>query len=172
MDAYRIDRWVQGLSALGIFAGLVLVALELNQSARLVRAELGAGSMSYRQTLLTSVQGETLAAALAAAIEAPAALTREQQVILDAWYANVVGQVLRQRYLLRLGVFEDPIEPFAAVQARAYFGNSYARAWWSEHRADYPSALRDLLDEEIDALPVDRDRQAMDRVRRAAAGAD
>ncbi|MEE4299151.1 MAG: hypothetical protein V2J24_06890, partial [Pseudomonadales bacterium] len=77
-----MDRWVQGLSALGILFGLVLVTLELNQSARLVRAELGSGSMEYRQNLLTSVRGETLAAALAQSIDDPTHLTREQQVVL------------------------------------------------------------------------------------------
>lgn len=164
-----MDRWVQGLSALGILFGLVLVTLELNQSARLVRAELGSGSMEYRQNLLTSVRGETLAAALAQSIDDPASLTREQQVVLHAWYQDAVGQVLRQTYLLRLGVFEDPVEPFAAVQASTYFGTAWAQAWWQEHRADYPDYLRALLDAEIAALPPDRDRRALDRVMAAIA---
>lgn len=164
MDSHRMDRWVQGLSALGILFGLVLVTLELNQSARLVRAELGSGSMEYRQNLLSSVRGETLAAALAQSIDDPAGLTREQQVVLHAWYQDVVGQVLRQSYLVRLGVFQDPVEPFAAIQARTYFGTAWAQAWWQENRTSYPEYLRALFDEEIEALAPDRDLRAFDRV--------
>ncbi|MEE4361819.1 MAG: hypothetical protein V2I63_09885, partial [Pseudomonadales bacterium] len=99
----RLDRWIQIAGALGIIGGLVLVTLELQQSALLVRADLGSGSMAYRQTLLTSVQGEDLAEALAQALEDPAGLDAREQIILDAYYANVMGQILRQGYLLRLG---------------------------------------------------------------------
>ena len=153
-----IDRWVQILGALGIFAGLVLVSMELGQTALLGRAELGSGSMSYRQTLLTSVQGEGLAAALATAIDDPDALTTEQQVILDAWYDDVMGQVQRQRYLLSLGVFKDPLEPFAKRQARTYFGNAYAQAWWRHHRSHLSEGLVAIMDPVIASITADRDR--------------
>lgn len=155
----RFDRWIQIIGALGIVAGLVLVGLQLGQSARLTRAELGSGSMAYRQTLLTSVQGEGLADALAQAIEDPAGLDAAQQVVLDAWYSNVMGQVLRQRYLLRLEVFKDPLAPFAEIQARSYFGNGYAQAWWRRHRDGYPEEIVGLMDPVIEALPPDRDRR-------------
>ncbi|MEL7045735.1 MAG: hypothetical protein AAGL66_12035, partial [Pseudomonadota bacterium] len=102
----RFDRWVQITGALGIVAGLLLVGLEMRQSALLVRAELGSGSMTYRQNLLSSVRGEDLASAIAQAIDDPAAVSLQQQVILDAWYDDVLGQVLRQRYLLGLDVFK------------------------------------------------------------------
>lgn len=161
----RFDRWIQIVGALGIVGGLVLVGLQLGQSARLTRAELGSGSMAYRQTLLTSVRGEGLAGALAQAIEDPSALDTTQQVILDAWYADVLGQVLRQRYLLRLEVFRDPLAPFAAIQARSYFGNGYAQAWWRRHRDDYPGELVALMDPVIDALPPDRDRRDFEALR-------
>lgn len=159
MGYERFDRWIQIIGALGIVAGLVLVGLQLGQSARLTRAELGSGSMAYRQTLLTSVRGEGLADALAQAIEDPAGLDTTQQVILHAWYSDVLGQVLRQRYLLRLEVFQDPLAPFAEIQARSYFGNGYARAWWRRHRDGYPEEIVALLDPVIEALPPDRDRQ-------------
>ncbi|MEE4300760.1 MAG: hypothetical protein V2J24_15075, partial [Pseudomonadales bacterium] len=90
--------------------------------------------------------------------------------VLHAWYQDVVGQVLRQSYLVRLGVFEDPVAPFAAIQARTYFGTAFARAWWAEHRTDYPDYLRAYLDDEIAALPPDRDRRALDRIMEAASG--
>lgn len=152
-----------------LVAGLVLVALELSQSRRLVRAELGSGSIAYRQSLLESIQGEGLAAALAQSIEDPAQLGVEQQIILDAWYEDVMGQVLRQRYLLRLGVFEDPLEPFARIQARAYFSNAYARAWRQQHRDNYPQELVALMAPLIEGLPVNRDRDAFRVLRREAA---
>jgi len=170
MTFQRFDRWVQIIGALGIIAGLALVAVELSQSRQLARAELGSGSMAYRQTLLTSVQGEGLAAALAQAIEEPAALSIEQQVVLDAWYDDVMGQVLRQRYLFRLHVFQDPVEPFARIQARAYFGNAYARAWWRRNRDGYPDELVKIMDPVIEGMPVDRDRREFEALR-AEAGA-
>lgn len=83
MSFRPFDRWVQITGAVGIIAGVVLVAVELSQGQQLARAELGSGSMAYRQSLLTSVQGEGLAAALAQAVEAPAELSIEQQVVLD-----------------------------------------------------------------------------------------
>lgn len=170
MSYQRLDRWVQIVGALGIVAGLVLVAVELSQSRRLVRAELGSGSIAYRQSLLESIQGEGLAAALAQSIEDPARLSVEQQIILDAWYDDVMGQVLRQRYLLRLGVFKDPLEPFARIQARAYFGNAYARTWWRRHRDNYPQELVALMAPVIRGLPENRDRDAFRILREEAAG--
>jgi hypothetical protein len=154
-----IDRWVQILGALGIFAGLYLVSIELGQGALLGRAELGSGSMSYRQNLLTSIQGEGLADALATAIDDPADLSTQQQVILDAWYDDVMGQVLRQSYLLSLGVFKDPIEPFARTQARVYFGNAYAQAWWQHNKGHYSETLVNVMDPVISSLSPDRDRR-------------
>lgn len=168
MSFQRFDRWVQITGAIGIIAGLVLVAVELSQSRKLARAELGSGSMAYRQTLLTSVQGEGLAAALARAIEDPAGLSVEQQVVLDAWYDDVMGQVLRQRYLLRLGVFEDPVGPFARIQARAYFGNPYARAWWRRNREGYPDELVDIMGPVIEGMAVDRDGREFEALRAEA----
>lgn len=164
-----VDRWVQILGALGIFAGLYFVAMELGQGALLGRAELGSESMSYRQTLLTSIQGEGLAAALAASINDPETLSTEQQVVLDAWYDDVMGQVLRQRYLLSLGIFKDPIEPFARRHARTYFGNAYAQAWWEQNKGKYGDTLLAIMDPVISALPPDRDQAEFDTLKEAAA---
>ncbi|MEM1191505.1 MAG: hypothetical protein AAGI72_23440 [Pseudomonadota bacterium] len=165
----RFDRWVQMSGALGIVAGLLLVGLELKQSALLVRAELGSGSMTYRQNLLSSVRGEDLASALAQAIDDPAVVSLQQQVILDAWYDDVLGQVLRQRYLLGLDVFKDPLEPFARTQARVYFGNPYAQAWWRRNRSGYPEAIVSVMDPVIDGIDPQRDLREFEALRADAA---
>jgi hypothetical protein len=168
MSYQRIDRWTHIIGALGIVAGLVLVAIELSQGRRLARAELGSGSIAYRQSLLESIQGEGLAAALAQSIEEPAGLSVEQQIILDAWYDDVMGQVLRQRYLLRLGIFKNPLEPFARIQARAYFGNAYAQAWWQRNRDQYPQELVAIMAPVIETLTAQRDRLAFQQLREEA----
>ncbi len=165
----RFDRWVQIIGALGIVAGLLLVGLELRQSARLVRAELGSGSMAYRQNLLTSVRGEELAAALAQATSDPAAVSIQQQVILDAWYDDVIGQVLRQRYLLGLDVFKDPLEPFARTQARVYFGNAYAQAWWRRNRDGFPDSIVSIMNPVIEGIDPQRDLREFEALRAEAA---
>lgn len=152
--------WLQIVGNLSVVAGLALVALQLNQSAHLMRAELG--SSSYDRVLAANhmiVDGE-LAAVWAKTYEAPTELTLTEMVRLDGYLDSLVDNVEAEHWLLGLGIFEGSIEEMVSIYAGIISGNKFAMSWWLEAKSNYPPDLVAQFDRHINnaAHPVDIDR--------------
>ncbi len=158
MNTQKLNDWLQLGAALGVIAGLGLVAYELRQQHQLVRAELASDTFSAFEDVGRSLQSEPVAAAYAKSIMAPETLTPEEQVIVEGLYLETMNVFLiRQEYFVSRGFFEIDRDQIGIQGAGLMLAGKYGRTWWEENRMNYPLFVREVMDghaASIDALPI------------------
>ena len=141
----QATEWVQGIAAIAVIAGLVLVIWELRQSRQVATAQLTSDAMSQTLQLDLSQVGDDPKVALARACQDPNSLTIEDLVVLRSYYIATVGVVFRaflieQRSELYEGIWIDAGEGrFPDV-----FYSRAGRLWWARQQHVYPKELVDL----------------------------
>ena len=158
MNLQKLNDWLQLGAALGVIAGLGLVAYELRQQHQLVRAELASDTFSAFQDVGRSLQSEPVAAAYAKSIMAPDTLTPEEQVIVEGLYLEMMNVFLiRQEYFVSRGFFEIDRDQIGIQGAGFIFAGDHGRNWWSENRRKFPPFVGEIMDghaERGDGLPT------------------
>jgi hypothetical protein len=127
------SRWLTLAANLAILAGLVLVAIELNQNSQLTRTALIAEGSALENQIWTPLATELPGEIIAKAVECPEKLTYADFLALDGFYYTSFNDVYREYELNREGLFT--VEEWKAeVEAYAYWflGNDFGRAWWEE----------------------------------------
>jgi hypothetical protein len=131
----QLNEWLKLAGNLGVFAGLALVALQMQQANHIARAEQGGERDKAYQDLEIGMIGEQGPAAWVKSVMDPAAMTLEQIRVMDAYLINEVI-VLR-----RTGLQEEAgLLPPGSMKERVndsvlyFFGNEFAQAWWSYER--------------------------------------
>lgn len=133
MLSENASRWLSIGANLAILAGLVLVAVELNQNSRLTRTALIAEGSALENQIWTPLATELPGEVIAKAVECPEKLTYADFLALDGFYYTSFNDVYREYELKREGLFTEE-EWKAEVEAYAYWflGNDFGRAWWDE----------------------------------------
>lgn len=127
----RATDIAQLLTGLAVVAGLLMVFYELRQAKTLALADLL--SEAYSETLedWRTVMGEYPAVALSKACHDPGSLTREERVILNAYYENALTQVSRLQVMENVGDFDSHWELAAGAFMSPILRSEYGR-WWFE----------------------------------------
>ena len=135
MDIVRLSEWLQLVAAVGVIAGLMLVAYELRQNQELTRAQLNSETLAAMENLSRSRQQEPLARAIAKTHEAPLELTPAERVMLDGYYVESFQTIIREFTFIRSGLYEDELDFYIAVFARNVLLTEYGKLWWADTRS-------------------------------------
>ena len=138
MEFDRLNRWLALAANLGLLAGLIMVALQLNQTSELARAQLiNEGNIAVSQ-VWTGLMGEDSAEAIAKSIENPSEMTFADFMVVDAYLYTAMNIFHRNYRLAHEGVF-DPTDWQQAIDSTAtwFLGNAFGRAWWEEEARDF-----------------------------------
>lgn len=151
-----INKWLQLAGNLGIVLGLLLVVVQLKQTADLTKTQLLYDESQRQIELETKVVGEEGARVWAKSLTEPAQLTLEEQRIIEALLWSFVEQ-LRAAYMLgELGLLDDGEWKTRVRGETGFFlANPYARAWWSnfsESNEILPPELIAAVDERLAEL--------------------
>ena len=127
------SRWLTLVANLAILAGLVLVAVELNQNSQLARTALIAEGSALENQIWTPLIGELPGEIIAKAVECPQRLTYADFMALDGFLYTSFNDVYREYELHKEGLFTEE-EWKAEVEAYAHWflGNDFGRVWWEE----------------------------------------
>lgn len=137
---HQVNDWMKLLGNLGVFAGLMLVALQMQQANQIAQGEHAAERSKAYQDLEIGIMGEEAASVWVKSIFNPASMTREDIRIMDAMLVTEVGVIKRigiqeRAGLLPPGSFKNEI----ATGVAYWFGNEFAQTWWKyeqEHQGD------------------------------------
>jgi len=165
MEARRISEWLQVISSFGVLAGLILVALQIQQSTTLVRAELRSSAADAWINIDASKQSEGFAGVLAKSIVKPQELTVAEILELDGYLFTYIDQLGRDRDLYDAGIFDDPPELLVRGSLYDYFGNEFARAWWAETKWKFDSDIVEVIDDEMKDISESQDVEYIERIR-------
>ncbi len=168
----KMGQWLQVGANIGILAGLVLVALQMQQSLDLARIQLEKQEAEAYTATEMDIAGENFAQVWQKSIEQPQDLTLAEMRVMEAglWGHGIVRWVNSYR-LYELGLLDDE-EWKIAVSADVPFalGNSYGRAWWEvlknkPHIAAYiGQELIDHIDSVVKSSPTDYVKQNYRRI--------
>jgi len=129
----KLGQWLQVLSNLGLFAGLILVAIQINQTHSLMRAEHGSRFYEHRMNFAAAAMGENYADALAQAAIDPKTLTPPELLVLHYAFEYKVNEINRNAYLVEQGILRE--EMFLSGVDAGYpefADNVVSRAWWKQ----------------------------------------
>ncbi len=165
MKASKISEWLQVIGSFGVLAGLILVALQIQQNTVLVRAELVSNASDAWINIDASKQSENFASVLAKSIVNPQELTTAEILELDGYLFTYIDQLDRDRDLYDLGVFDTPPEALVRGSLSDYFGNEFARAWWVETKWKFALDIVEAIDREMENISVSQDIDYIERIK-------
>ncbi len=165
MKATKISEWLQVIGSFGVLAGLILVALQIQQNTVLVRAELVSNASDAWINIDASKQSESFASVLAKSIVKPQELTAAEILELDGYLFTYIDQLDRDRDLYNLGVFGTPPEALVRGSLSDYFGNEFARAWWAETKWKFELDIVEAIDREMENISVSQDIDYIERIK-------
>ena len=161
MNTNRLDNWLQLIGAAAVLTGLVLVALELRQTADITHAELATGTGSHLIELQAQLVGSPFSETYARMLESPEDLTTAEMLELNAFLGQVVGIFLRETSLRGRGIFDEDSRILRGV-APEFFSNAYAQSWWASHRERFPPRVVELMDQTIPDLDENRNLRELE----------
>ena len=165
MKAGKIGEWLQVIGSFGVLAGLILVALQIQQNTVLVRAELRSNAADAWINIDASKQSESFASVLAKSIVEPQELTAAEILELDGYLFTYMDQLDRDQDLYDLGVFDNPPKSLVRGSLHDYFGNEFARAWWAETKWKFDADIAEIIDKEMESISVSQDTDYIGRIK-------
>ncbi len=107
MDADRVSKWMSLGASLGVLAGIILLAYEINQATLTTRAEIINNHSDRWVTIDLSWQDREFAAAWAKAMEDPKELTLTEMIQLNGFMWSYFDHIGTNRVLWELGILDD-----------------------------------------------------------------
>jgi hypothetical protein len=165
MNTQKLNDWLQLAAGVGVIAGLLMVAWEINQNAQLTRVQLNSDTFTGMEELARSLQQEPLALALAKSYETPEKLAAHELIILDGFYREAYMLVFREWVFIERGVYEDNLDSMIRIFSQNALGSDNGRVWWSESKYILPGArIRARIDQYVADYPPENSADRIGRM--------
>jgi hypothetical protein len=157
VDSAKISDWVQIVASLGVIAGLLLVAYELNQDrSHAIGASIVSGNDATRLRYVTEIESG-IADSFIKSFKSPDDLSDEEIFRLNSYLAFIVEQYGEWEALYEVGVLRYSGAENMDEDIRLRFTGRYGRAWYAAHRSwvasTYPK-IAEKLDRELESRPI------------------
>ena len=141
----KLNRWFTMLVNLSVLAGIVLVAIQIQQNTDITKAQMANEYYLLDAQLELTMMGESPALSLEKAIYFPDELNQEDAVILDRYFNFGILQLQRIRKMIELGVDDEELYQERAGYLIWRLGNEAGRRWWNQYALGEPNELsRDI----------------------------
>ena len=141
----KLNRWFTMLVNLSVLAGIVLVAIQIQQNTDITKAQMANEYYLLDAQLELTMMGESPALSLEKAIYFPYELNQEDAVILDRYFNFGILQLQRIRKMIELGVADEELYQERARYLKWHLGNEAGRRWWNQYAVGEPNELsRDI----------------------------
>ena len=105
----KLNRWFTMLVNLSVLAGIVLVAIQIQQNTDITKAQMANEYYLLDAQLELTMMGKSPALSLEKAIYFPYELNQEDAVILDRYFNFGILQLQRIRKMIELGVADEEL---------------------------------------------------------------
>ena len=168
MDANKVNKWLSLGANLGVLAGIILLAFEINQATLTTRAEMISSHNDRWVTIDLSWQDPEFAVAWAKAIEDPEELTVTEMIQLNGFMWSYFDHIDTISELYDLGIFDDsvdPVEQIISINAYIFFGNRYSQAWLEENRENIGPRTMEIVDQVLIEVSAEETLDSYNRIR-------
>ncbi len=145
MTSEQLNGWLTLGANVGVIAGLILVAVQINQNTQITQAQIANDYYLADMQLELAMMGENPAESLAKAVYTPDELTELDRVVLDRYFNYGLVQLGRLRKMDELGLAPEGWEDRIAY-LEWHLGNEVGRRWWATSRQTYSDDFRRKVD--------------------------
>jgi hypothetical protein len=142
-----VNKWLVALANIGVLAGFMLVAYQLNLNTEAIRLQVTVGMTQQQNAGELAFMGETTHEAFSIAMLDPAALTDAQ--IGQMWAYLGVGlnsnQNLWRAYETGF-INEEELDGIMALNIPNYLSSEFGLIYWKAVIQNYPSAFVNNVD--------------------------
>ena len=168
MKSERLNSWLQIASNFGLIFGLVLVAVQIQQTRDLTRLQMQLDLLAASQQMEQGLLGEEPGIAWAKSIRDPTSLSDAEVKSIDSYLINQLNHwewlvSMENAGLEEIGALEQSVRK----NAWFFFGNPFAKRWWVSVRdpGEWDPDLVRLLDAQIAKLGDDINARWLDEMR-------
>ncbi len=165
MDTDKINRWLTLSANVGVIAGLILVAVQINQYTQITKAQITNDYYLADMELELAMMGDNPAGSWIKAVYTPNDLTNEDAAIVDRYFNYGLVQIQRMQKMNELGLAEDDWED-RFDYLRWHLGNEVGRHWWAHIKEGYPEDFAQSIDKVLIAGNDTRNRDLLDSMQR------
>lgn len=150
MNIDALNRWLTLLSNLGVIAGFVLLAVQLNQNTRALEMQSFSDFSREVAAIEASNMGDSPNVSYAAAIDDPANLTSAQLVDVWAYMNGGLYASLHTWNAYKAGYASEADWALARSSAAAYVESPVGRILWKHAKAQlWPADFAAEVDREL-----------------------
>ncbi len=173
MKSERLNSWLQIASNFGLIAGLVLVAVQIQQTRDLTRLQMQLDRLAVYQQQELGLLGEEPGIAWAKSIRDPTSLSDTEVKSIDSYLISQLNHLDWLATMENAGLEEiGALERSVRTNAWFFFGNPFAKRWWVSVRdpGEWDPDLVRLLDAQIAKLGDDVNARWLDEMRSPVRG--
>jgi hypothetical protein len=161
MNPYKLGRWLTLAANIGVIAGLILVAVQINQNTAITKAQIANDYYIADMELELAMMGENPADSFNKAVYTPDEITTADAVVLDRYFNYGMVQIQRLQKMDELGMaYEGWRERVNYL--RWHFGNEVGQRWWNEVKDGYPDEFREYVDNILTEDSLTENREMID----------
>lgn len=161
MDSEKISRWLTLAANMGVIAGLVLVAIQINQNTQITKAQIANDYFLADMALELAMMGENPAHSWNKAVYDPDALTTLDAVVLDRYFNYGLVQIHRLQEMDKMGMAHEGWEE-RVDYLRWHLGNEVGKRWWEQVKDGYPEAFGSEVDRLFASGEFSSNREMLD----------
>lgn len=171
METSKVANWLQILANFGIIAGLILVAIQINQNTKIASADFRSRGFEIVAQYQLAMIGENPSSAVAKAATNPDDLTDEELLILRRIFSFWVNVDSRRELDIEAGFrTKEPAVKHWQDRAESVYGaNSVWAAIWEQFRDDPDRDYEwiSVVDKRFRQIEHNTDQKLIDRLRKA-----
>ncbi len=154
MKQSNLHDWIQSVAPIGVVAGLLLVAYELNQNTQQLYGEGIRGvHIGYRTQAVSELETD-IHSLMVKSFEDPEGLTAEEILKLNTYYILIYDTYLEWENMYEIGSIRySGVENFRG-EIDVLFSSRFGRAWYASNRSWLPPKFVEILDQELDGRPI------------------
>lgn len=163
MDVSRINPWLNFGANIGVIAGLVLVAVEINQNTEITKAQIANDYFLADMDLELAMMGDDPAGSWVKAVYSPEEINQYDAVVLDRYFNYGLVQIRRLQEMHDLGLAPDDWqERFDYLSWQ--FGNEIGHRWWNYYKEGLPEDMVERVDNNLERTRHSENQNLLDAI--------
>lgn len=171
MNMTKFNPWLNFAASIGVIAGLVLVAVQINQNTEITRAQIANDYFLADMNLELAMMGDDPGASWIKAVYTPDDINHLDAAILDRYFNYGMVQILRLQEMHELGLAPDDWqERFDYLSW--HLGNEVGRRWWAFTKEGWPEDVVQQIDGVLEGWDYSVNQELLDAMMPAASSGE
>ena len=137
-NADRLQSWITTGANIGVLIGLILVIVQMNQSAQLARTAYKSEGNVVANQIWANLMSDRATDVIEKSVECPKELTYSDFMALDAFLFTSMNNIFRDYQLMQEGLYsESDWKRTVDAYAHWFLANPFGRAWWDEEAKNF-----------------------------------